>query len=162
MAKLSYDKILKSLLDEEEVLKFPYFSNDTALELGFALVEQALREKAPMTIDITRNGQQLFHAALPGTLVDNDRWVERKNRVVNQLHHSSMYYHYYLLQEGKTIDERYHISAYEYSPYGGAFPMIVEGTGVIGTITVSGLPQEEDHRFVTEGIRNYLKKRRMP
>ncbi|MDR1626880.1 MAG: heme-binding protein [Spirochaetia bacterium] len=102
MAKLSYDKILKSLLDEEEALKFPYFSNDTALDLGFALVEQARREKAPMTIDITRNGQQLFHAALPGTLVDNDRWVERKNRVVNQLHHSSMYYHYYLLREGKT------------------------------------------------------------
>jgi uncharacterized protein (UPF0303 family) len=34
--------------------------------------------------------------------------------------------------------------------------MIVKGTGLIGTVTVSGLPQEEDHKLVVQAIRDYL------
>ena len=44
-------------------------------------VETARRENKVVTIDVTVNGQQLFHAALPGTSPDNDQWVQRKNRV---------------------------------------------------------------------------------
>ena len=33
----------------------------------------------------------------------------------------------------------------EYSAHGGAFPVFVEGTGLVGAVVVSGLPQEEDH-----------------
>ena len=38
-------------------------------------------------IDIRRHGHQLFHAALPGTTPDNDRWIERKIRVVERPDH---------------------------------------------------------------------------
>jgi hypothetical protein len=39
---------------------------------------------------------------------------------------------------------------------GGAFPIRVRDGGVVGTVTVSGLPQADDHAFVTEMIGGFL------
>lgn len=40
--------------------------------------------------------------------------------------------------------------------YGGSFPVILKGAGVIGAITISGLPPQEDHKLVVEAIRSTL------
>ena len=149
-------KILNELIELEKELQFDAFTNEMALDLGLLLIKLSKEKGHALTIDITKSGQQIFHYSFDGTVPDNDEWVQRKMRVVNRLHHSSYYFHCYLEQEGKTIDERYHISSYEFSPYGGCFPLIIKNVGVVGTITVSGLPQEEDHAFVVEGIRGYL------
>jgi uncharacterized protein (UPF0303 family) len=61
-----------------------------------------------------------------------------------------------LKSKGKRIEEAYLISESEYAPHGGCFPVMIKDTGLIGTITVSGLPQEEDHKLVVEAIRDYL------
>jgi uncharacterized protein (UPF0303 family) len=61
-----------------------------------------------------------------------------------------------LKSKGKRIEEAYLIPETEYAPHGGCFPVIVKGTGVVGTITVSGLPQEEDHKLVVQTLRDYL------
>jgi uncharacterized protein (UPF0303 family) len=61
-----------------------------------------------------------------------------------------------LKSKGKRIEEAYLIPETEYAPHGGCFPVIVKGTGVVGTITVSGLPQEEDHKLVVQALRDYL------
>ena len=58
---------------------------------------------------------------------------------------------------GTTLEEQFSISSVDYAPHGGCFPIYIKNTGMIGTITVSGLPQEEDHRVVVETIRAYLK-----
>ena len=34
--------------------------------------------------------------------------------------------------------------------------MHVEGVGVVGAVTVSGLPQAEDHALVVEAVRTFL------
>ena len=61
-----------------------------------------------------------------------------------------------LKSKGKRIEEAYLLSESDYAPHGGCFPIIVKDTGVIGTITVSGLAQEDDHKLVVQTIRNYL------
>ena len=40
----------------------------------------------------------------------------------------------------------------DYAPHGGSFPLIVAGAGVIGSVTVSGLPQRADHELVVEAL----------
>jgi uncharacterized protein (UPF0303 family) len=44
----------------------------------------------------------------------------------------------------------------EFAPHGGAFPLMIKGVGIVGTITVSGLPQKEDHDFVVGVLRKYF------
>ena len=54
------------------------------------------------------------------------------------------------------MEEAYLIPEQDYGPHGGCFPIIVRNTGMVGTITVSGLSQEEDHKLVVQVIRDYL------
>ncbi|MBK6646043.1 MAG: heme-degrading domain-containing protein [Anaerolineales bacterium] len=152
------EDILKALLREEQELQFIRFNEATAWQLGTQMVEHAMRENLPITIDITRGQQQLFHYSMPGTAADNDEWVKRKVRLVNRFGHSSFYMGQLLKHKGKTIEQSYLISESEYAAHGGCFPIIVKGTGMVGTITVSGLPQEEDHKLVVESIRSFLAK----
>lgn len=152
------EEILKQLLDEEQTLQFDHFNESTAWQIGTQLVERGMQENLSITIDITRGQHQLFHASLPGTSADNDEWVKRKVRLVNRFGHSSFYMGQLLKHKGKTIEQSYLISESEFAAHGGCFPIIVKGTGMVGTITVSGLPQEEDHKFVVESIRAFLAK----
>jgi uncharacterized protein (UPF0303 family) len=148
--------VLEQLLQEEQELQFTMFNEDVAWKLGSQLVEQALRRSLPVTIDIMRGSHQLFHASLPGTSVDNDEWIKRKVRLVYRFGHSSFYIGQLLKSKGKRLEEAYLISENDYAPHGGCFPVIVKNTGMVGTITVSGLPQEEDHKLVVQAIRDYL------
>ena len=150
------DNILEQLLQEEHELQFVSFNESTAWQIGRQLVERAKKEGLPVTIDITRGSHQLFHASLQGTSADNDEWVKRKVRLVYRFGHSSFYIGQLLKSKGKRLEEAYLISESEYAPHGGCFPIIVKNTGMVGTITVSGLPQEEDHKLVVQAIRDYL------
>ena len=150
------DDTLEQLLREEQDLQFTNFNEEMAWRLGSQLVEQAKSQSLPITIDIMRGTHQLFHVSLPGTSPDNDEWVKRKVRLVYRFGHSSFYMGQLLKSKGKTIEQSYLVSESEYAPHGGCFPIILKDTGIVGTVTVSGLPQEADHKLVVEAIRNYL------
>jgi uncharacterized protein (UPF0303 family) len=150
------DTILEQLLQEEQELQFKQFNESTAWKIGSQIVERSVSEGLPITIDITRGGHQLFHASLTGTSVDNDEWVKRKVRLVNRFGHSSFYVGQLLKSKGKRLEEAYLLSESDYAPHGGCFPIIVKDTGMVGTLTISGLPQEEDHKLVVQAIRDYL------
>ena len=149
-------ELLKELELQEQQLQFASFSNADALAIGMALYEKARERNLPIAIDVTRNGQQLFHLAMPGTSADNDQWIIRKCRLANRFQMSSFHVGTMLRCEGVTLEERFFISSVEYAPFGGCFPIFIKDTGMIGTITVSGLPQEDDHALVVETIREYL------
>lgn len=150
------DDILKQLLQEEQELQFTKFNEVTAWQIGNQLVERSVSKSLPVTIDITRGDHQLFHASLRGTSADNDEWIKRKVRLVYRFGHSSFYIGQLLKSKGKRIEEAYLLSESLYAPHGGCFPIIIKDTGMIGTITVSGLTQEDDHKLVVQAIRNFL------
>jgi uncharacterized protein (UPF0303 family) len=151
-----YPTLLQTLLHQEEVLQFPAFTNEIAFEVGSRLVEFARQHQKSVTVDICRNGQQLFHCALAGTSADNDEWIKRKNRVVNRFGHSSFYMGNLYKSKNTTIQDSALLDQREYAPHGGAFPVIVKQVGVVGTVTVSGLPQQEDHRLVVQVLADYM------
>jgi len=151
------EDMLNTLLEEERTLRFEAFDENTAWDLGSAIVAEAKSGNLPIAVDIRRGERLLFHAGMEGASLNNDKWMERKIRTVNLVGHSSFYVAKLLESLGKTIAEKYFVSPLEYAAAGGCFPIIVKGTGMVGTVTVSGLSQEEDHRLVTEGIAALLR-----
>ncbi len=148
--------LIARLEAQEQELVFSRFDNTDAWDLGSTMVAAATERSLPVTIDIRRHGHQLFHAALTGTTADNDAWIERKVNVVNRFSSSSYLVGRRLAASGTALDEALGVEPARFAAHGGAFPIRIADVGVIGSITVSGLPQSEDHAFVTEMIGAFL------
>ncbi|MBQ1094421.1 heme-degrading domain-containing protein [Streptomyces sp. B93] len=148
---------VEELEAQERRLVFRRFTYDDAWALGLLLVRMARERQAPVAIDIRRSGQQLFHAALPGSTPDNDAWIDRKRRVVERYGSASYLVGARHRAKGTTFEESSRLDPDTYAAHGGSFPVTVADVGVIGTVTVSGLPQLQDHRFVVEALEEFLK-----
>jgi len=147
---------LAELAAEEAELQFGSFTNDDAWELGLALVTAARERGLPVAVDVSRNGHQLFHASLPGTVPDNDTWIARKAAVVQRFGHSSLYVRQRSIEAGTTFEAEFELDPQVYRAHGGAFPVLVRDVGPVGVVVVSGLPMLEDHRLVVEVLRARL------
>jgi uncharacterized protein (UPF0303 family) len=148
--------LLDELAAQESRLVFDHFDEDTAWALGAALRESARTAALPVAISIRRNGQRLFHAALRGASADNDGWLERKCAVVDRYGRSSLRVGEQFRVDGGSFDADARLHPSDYAAHGGAFPILVRGTGCVGTVAVSGLPELEDHRLVVETLGAFL------
>ncbi len=149
-------QLIAALEAQEQLLVFTRFDNADAWQLGSAMVAAAIARSLPITIDIRRHGHQLFHVALPGTTPENDAWIDRKVNVVDRFAESSYLVGRRLAAAGTQLDEALGVEPRLFAAHGGAFPIRISNIGVVGTITVSGLPQADDHGFVAEMIETFL------
>jgi uncharacterized protein (UPF0303 family) len=150
------DKLIATIEEQERRLVFPRFDETDAWALGCLLVDLATERQLPVAVDIRRGEQQLFHAGLPGSSADNDAWIARKVRVVYRYAASSYLVGRRLAAKGQTLGPDMGVDPAQYAAHGGAFPVRVPGAGVIGVITVSGLPQADDHALVVEAVEAFL------
>ena len=158
MTAMSEDlqQLIAGVEEQERRLVFGTFTEADAWALGSLLVRLATDRALPVAVDIRRGGQQLFHAALAGSSADNDAWIERKVRVVYRFGASSYLVGRRLAAKGRELDASQGVDPARYAAHGGAFPVRVPGAGVIGVVTVSGLPQADDHALVVEAVEAFL------
>ncbi|CAG9195609.1 conserved hypothetical protein [Paraburkholderia tropica] len=147
---------LQSVAAQERALVFPRFDADRAWQLGACLRELAVARSHAVAIDVRTFGHTLFFCALAGTSPDNADWVRRKSRVVEHFRRSSYAIGLRMQQSGTTLAEKHGLPLAEFATHGGAFPLTVDGVGVIGSVTVSGLPQRMDHELVVEALCSQL------
>ena len=148
--------LLRQVEEQQRRLVLPGFDNDDAWRLGSLLVRYGHERSLPITVDVRRHGHLLFHASLPGTTPDNDTWVERKTRVVNRFGAPSFLLGLRARLHGSTFAQDTGLHEQEYAGHGGSFAVTIAGVGIVGTVTVSGLPQAEDHALAVEGLEAYL------
>src|ERR1700728_2659651 len=148
--------LVASLEAQEEQLVSTRFSNADACRLGSAMVAGAIERALAGAIGIRRHRQQLFHVSLPGTTAENDSWIERKVNVVDRFATASYLVGRRLAARGVALDEALGVEPRLFAAHGGAFPIRIRDVGVVGTVTVSGLPQADDHAFVTAMIGAFL------
>ena len=142
-------------------LTLPRFDERAALRLGQILVDLALAEELPVVIDIRTSDRTLFHAGLPGSAPLNDRWARRKSNTALIFQLPSLLVGRRIAAKDETL-ARHGLGSEDHAEAGGAVPIRVAGVGVVAVVTVSGLPQVEDHRLVVRGLRALLEASQAP
>jgi uncharacterized protein (UPF0303 family) len=148
---MGVEEDIEKIAGQERALRLAKFDARVAWELGTLIRTMAEERGLSVVIDVRRFNQPLFYSALEGTTPDNPEWVRRKSNVVARYHRSSYAVGLSWKLKGQTLEERGHASA-DFAPHGGAFPLHVEGAGIVGCVTVSGLPQRADHELVVEAL----------
>lgn len=136
---------------QERQLQFPAFDEETAWRLGSCLRTLAVERSLIVVIDVRRPAQPLFYAALPGTTPDNAEWVRRKSNVAFRFHRSSYAVGLEMEQKQSSLEAR-GLPTADFASHGGSFPIRAQNAGLIGAVTVSGLPQRADHELVVEAL----------
>lgn len=152
----SLEALIARIEAEIRELQFPGFSPDDSLNLGLLLVELGKERDLPIAIDITKGRQVLFHVALPGATPDNDHWIRAKQRTAARYEVPSLLVGLRGRLGGGRIEDQGWFDERRYAAHGGSFPVYVTGVGAVATVTVSGLPQVQDHDLVVEALREVL------
>ena len=141
---------------QEQVLRFVKFDEADSWSLGCQMRDAAASQNLPLVIDIHIGSRQMFYACLPGTSPDNETWVRRKLSSVLRFLKSSYRLGCESELSGKGFDHSRGIDPLIYANAGGGFPIHIIGTGVVGAVTVSGIPQRDDHGFVVDQLCQFL------
>lgn len=142
---------LEDLGAEATRLILPRFAEDEALHLGELLVKLARDREHPVVIDIRSADRCLFHAALPGSAPLNDLWARRKSNTALRFQEASLLVGTRNRDKGETL-AKHGLDSAEHADHGGAVPVRVAGVGVVAVVTISGLPQLDDHKLAIEGL----------
>lgn len=146
---------IAQLKRQEAALQFKHFNETNAWELGCQMRGLALERNLPLVIDIRIGIRPLFYVALPGTTPENPDWVRRKVNTVYRFEACSYRVGLEYQAKENPFDQSRGIDPMNYAPAGGGFPIRIGGT-VVGAVTVSGIPQRDDHNFVAESLSQYL------
>jgi len=150
--RMGLSEDLERVALQERELRLPGLDTRVAWELGVRLRAMAEERGLAVVIDVRRFGEPLFYAALEGTTPDNVEWVRRKSNVVARFHRSSYAVGLKLNAKNETLAEQQGLALADYGTHGGSFPLNVKDAGVVGSVTVSGLPQRADHELVVEAL----------
>jgi uncharacterized protein (UPF0303 family) len=142
---------IDTLEQEQARLVLPRFREDEALALGEILVAMARADSLPVVIDIRTPDRTLFHAALPGAAPLNDLWALRKSNTALLFQTASLLVGTRNRARSETL-ARHGLDSAPHADHGGAVPIRVRDVGVVAVVTVSGLPQIEDHKLAVRAL----------
>jgi uncharacterized protein (UPF0303 family) len=140
----------------EQRLQFANFDPQAAWDLAHIIRSLAELRQAGVAIDIKLQGWPLFYHAMPSTTPDNPDWIRRKRNVVNRYFQSSYAVGRKLERQATTPEAKAGLCSQDYAAHGGGFPIRIAGGGCVGAVTVSDLPQREDHVLVTDALAQFL------
>ena len=152
------------LQQQEALLRFTAFDPDAAWQLGSLLHAALLEHHAGGTVEIEFHGQILFACTTPAAKPNQADWIRRKRNTVHRLRRSSYAIGRELERDAATLESAHNLSEADFAAHGGGFPLWLnpdatsesDADTLAGSITLSGLPQREDHNLVATAIATYL------
>lgn len=147
---------LPILEQQEALLQFTAFDAETAWRLGSLLRDKLVARQAGGSVEIEVAGHLLFACATNGANPGQANWIRRKRNTVRHFARSTYAVGRRLERDGGTLESRNGLAEADHVAHGGGFPILLQGTGMVGTVVLSGLPQRDDHNLVVEGLAELL------
>ncbi len=149
-----------NLLAEERALEFLELRIEDFL--GIVEIPRPIAESRNLSIAVAvkKNDWFIFSVSLPGSTPENHSWLERKARVVNLNHHSSLHERVNADERGVGWFKDNNYSELTHAIHGGGLPLITKNKGFVGSLLLSGLPQLEDHLLRVEVSTEFLARKR--
>jgi len=129
------------------------FSNRMALEMGLAIIDLAKSRNQHIALEICRLNQTIFIYVDDNLPVDKHNWLRRKANVAKQFEESSLSVKNDLKEGGMSMEKTFGLDDKDFLAKGGSIPVFVKKAGMIATITVSGLQEEEDHKIIIDALK---------
>jgi uncharacterized protein (UPF0303 family) len=146
------ERDIERMAEQERRLTFARFDNATAWDLGTRLKALCEERQVALVIEVRLMRETVFHYAMPGTSPANADWVRRKRNTVELLQRSSYAVGRSLDRDGTSLEAKMGLPTRDYAAHGGSFPIRVDGVGCVGVVTVSGMPQREDHAMLVSTL----------
>lgn len=141
---------IRCIARQEHILQFEAFDRASAWELGQRLKVTCEKGAVSTAIEIRLACETVFFYAMPGTAASNADWARRKRNVVEMMGKSSYGVGLSCEEEGQSLETLMGLPSRQYASHGGSFPIKVKRVGCVGVVTVSGLPQRDDHIIVVQ------------
>ena len=146
-----------AVLDLQEAgLQFAAFDAEVAWKLGSLLRAKLEALKAGGSVEIEVAGHLLFACVTAGATPGQANWIRRKRNTVRHFARCTYAIGRRLELEGATLLGRHGLNEVDFAAHGGGFPIVLQGTGMVGTVVLSGLPQREDHNLVAAALAEVL------
>lgn len=150
------ERDLARIAEQERRLRFAALDLDQLWQLGMELRAMARARQLALAIEIRVACQTVFYNTMPGAAPNNADWARRKRNTVEMLHTSSYAVGLAARRKGVSLEQGSGQPLRDYAIHGGSFPLLLEGLGVVGAVTVSGAPEREDHALVVEALARTL------
>lgn len=144
------EPLIARIAEQERRLRFDSLDEETAWTLGSRLRALAAARSVAVTIEVRLARETVFFCAMPGTSSANADWARRKRNTVELLSRSSYGVGRSLALEGSSLESSMGLPTRDYASHGGSVPLCMSNGLCVGAVTVSGLPQREDHALVIE------------
>ena len=145
---MSPEHDLAIVTQQEALLRLPSFSADLAWDLVYRFRQHALTLGAPMSFEVQIAGRTLAACASSDAPAGQADWIRRKRNTVLRFGRSSYALSLELERDGQRFEQRHTLPIADYAMHGGGFPIVLLGTGLVGSIIASGLHQRQDHILV--------------
>jgi uncharacterized protein (UPF0303 family) len=154
---MSAEDDLKIIVEQEAKLVFDGFDEDRAYEIGSLIRENGKAIGKGLVAGVFTWDRTLFWGATAGSTSTNWSWATRKVGLVKVMFKSS---YRIVLERGadkpRLLEPQWGMDTTQYAIAGGAFPIRVNGVGIIGAVAVSGLHERDDHEFARSAIARSL------
>lgn len=148
----------KLILDQEKDSSLPHFGLNDLNAFVEILKDTSKKNYERVCILIKLNKRVVFFHAGKDTTHENNVWISKKEHTVDTFDHSSLFEKAINQENPKQFYTDSGLSPKDYAIVGGGLPIFVDNTGIVGSLIVSGLTDEEDHELGYNALLAYKQK----
>ena len=151
---MDIDKAIMIIAGQEETLRFGSVSEKDLQAIGRDAASRIRAMGRTGIVEVNINGLTVYMESINAN-TDNMEWVRRKRNLASRFWRSSLHTALEYRKTGKTLEGR-GMDWRDYALSGGSFPILLESGIPVGTITVSGMTEWEDHQTAADAIAAFL------